>query len=127
MRSDGREVYSRTDYILVSYCRLFQDVAVRYLRHNSDHYMVLGCLRREPTKELTEYLRQACRPPLWHIRRYLGYTSDKIFSDLRTQIPKPPLHDQVRQDWIYDETWAAMDARVTACWEGAHRTIQKLS
>ena len=39
----------------------------------------------------------------------------------------PPMREIVRQDWIYDETWAAMEARVTARQEGAQRTIRQLS
>ena len=42
MGRDGREVWSWADYILRTYHRLFRDVAVRDLQHNSDHYMVLG-------------------------------------------------------------------------------------
>ena len=37
-----REVSSRTDYILGTDCRIFQNVAVRDLQHNFEHYMVLG-------------------------------------------------------------------------------------
>ena len=52
--------------------------------------------------------------------------SDNIFSDLKTQIYKPPLLDCVRRTWIYDETWVAMYNRVNARREGAQRTIRKL-
>ena len=52
VRKYGQEVRSRTDYILGIYYRLFQDVDVRDLQHHSDHYMVLVCLRGDPTKEL---------------------------------------------------------------------------
>ena len=38
----------------------------------------------------------------------------------------PPLREPVRRAWISEETWAAIDARVTARWEGAQRTIRKL-
>ena len=56
MRKYGREVRSQTDYILVTDCRLFQDVAARDPQNNLNYYMVLGCLRGEPPKELTDYL-----------------------------------------------------------------------
>ena len=46
----AREVRSRTDYILEMDLRLFWNVAVRDPRHNSDHYMVLGCLHRAPPR-----------------------------------------------------------------------------
>ena len=74
MRRDGREVQYQTDYILGKYLRLFQDVAIRDPRHNSDHYMVLGCLREEPAKDLTDYLRKAHRFPLWPIHCDLAST-----------------------------------------------------
>ena len=44
MRRDGKEVRSRTVYIIVTDRRLFQDVAVRGPLNNSDYYMVLSCL-----------------------------------------------------------------------------------
>ena len=44
----GREVRSRTDYILGTDIRLFRNVAGRDPQHNSDHYMVLGCLPSTP-------------------------------------------------------------------------------
>ena len=42
MIQEGREVRSRTDYILVTDRILFGNVSIRDPRHNSDHYMVLG-------------------------------------------------------------------------------------
>ena len=44
----GREVRSRTDYILGTDRRLLRNVAVRDPRHNSDQYMVLGCIPSAP-------------------------------------------------------------------------------
>ena len=48
MLRKGREMRSRTDYILGTDSRLFRNVAVRDPRHNSDHYMFLGCLTSAP-------------------------------------------------------------------------------
>ena len=45
MVRQGREVRTWTDYILGSNFWIFQNVAVWDLRHNSDHYIVLGCLK----------------------------------------------------------------------------------
>ena len=63
----GREVRSRTDYILGTDSCLFRNVAVRDPRHNSDHYMVLGCLPSAPPTEHKQYLggrkRWPVRPP----------------------------------------------------------------
>ena len=127
MRRDGLEVRSRTNHILGTDLRLFQDVAVQDPRHNLDHYMVLGCLMGEPAKDLTEYLRKARRLPLRPIRRDLASASEKLFSDLNNNIPNNTLLERVRRAWISDETWADMDARVTSHREGDHRTIRKIS
>ena len=90
--------------------------------------MVLCYMRGELTKELTDYLRKAHRLPFRPIRCDLTSVSDKIFSDLKTQIPKPPpLRERSRQDWMSDGTWETMDTRVTARREGDHITVWKLS
>ena len=44
----GREVRFRTDYILGTDCRLFWNMSVQDPRHNSYHYLVLGCLHSAP-------------------------------------------------------------------------------
>ena len=84
MRRDGGDVWSRTYYILRIDRRLFQDVAIRDPRKNSDHYMVLGCLRGEPVRGLTDYLRKARRFSLLPIHRDLASTSYKLVSDINT-------------------------------------------
>ena len=40
----GQEERSRMDYILEMDHRIFRNVSGREPRHNSDHYLVLGCL-----------------------------------------------------------------------------------
>ena len=45
---EGREVRSQMVYILGTDHRIFWNVSVQDLRHNSDQYMVLGCLRSAP-------------------------------------------------------------------------------
>ena len=52
----GKEVRSRTDYILGTDRRLFLNVSVRDPRHNSYHYIVLGCIRSAPLREKSTYL-----------------------------------------------------------------------
>ena len=52
----GREVRSRTDYILGKDCRLFGNVSVLDPMHNSYHYMVLGCLHSASLREHARYL-----------------------------------------------------------------------
>ena len=67
------------DYIIGTYCRLFQDMPVRDTRNHSDHYMVLGYLRGELVKELTGYLRKARRFSLRPLCHDLASVPDKIF------------------------------------------------
>ena len=50
----GREVRSRMDYILGMDLRLFWNVSVQDPMHNSDHYLILGCLHRTPLREHSE-------------------------------------------------------------------------
>ena len=60
----GREVRSRTNYILGTDHRLFGNVSVRDPRHNSDYYLVLGCLPRASLKEHMWYLEEQKKLPL---------------------------------------------------------------
>ena len=57
MVRQGRVVRSRTDYIMGYDCRIFQNVAVRDLRHNSNHLMVMECLYGASPMEHSRYLR----------------------------------------------------------------------
>ena len=59
-----REVRSRTVYILGTDRRLFWNVSVWDPRHNSDHYMVLGCLHRASLREHSRFLGGRKRLPL---------------------------------------------------------------
>ena len=83
----GREVRSRTDYILGTDRCLFKNVSVRYPLHNSDHYLVLGCLCSAPLREHTEYLGWHTWLSLWHPTT--PTREDKLFAVLRRSIPKP--------------------------------------
>ena len=64
MIREGREVRYWTDYIMGTDLCLFWNVSVRDPRNESDHYMVLGCLRSPPLKEQIKYLRGRKRLPL---------------------------------------------------------------
>ena len=64
MVREGKVVRSWTDYILGIDCPLFWNVSVRDPRHNTDHYMVLGCLHSAPEREHTKYLTGCKRIPL---------------------------------------------------------------
>ena len=94
-------VQSRTDYILGTDRRLFQNVAVRDPRHNTDQYMVLGCLPGAPLAKTKRYQGGtetiACGPAL------CGSTES------RTE--KAP-REARRNDRILAETWRLVDERV---------------
>ena len=87
MRQKGQVVRSRTDYILETDSRLFKNVAVRDPRHNSYHYMVLGCLPSAPLLVTKQYLggqkRWPVRPPTEPSQ------TDTPFAALRRSVPKP--------------------------------------
>ena len=108
----GREVRSRTDYILGTYCRLFCNLSVRYPRHNSDHYMVLGCLLSAPLRYHSSYLggrkQLPLRPPTALTRE------DGIFAVLRRAVPKSQAQDARKNAWILDSTGRLVDERVSA-------------
>ena len=78
-------------------------------------------------KELTFYLQKSLRFPLGSLHRYLASDLDKLFYELKNQIHKTSLHNRVRPAWISDKTWAPINSRVTARWEGSQQTIRKLS
>ena len=98
MRRKGQVVRSRTDYILGTDRRLFRNVYVRDPRHNSDHYMVLGCLTSAPLLETKRYLegrkRWPVRPPTEPSR------PDTLFAALRRAVPKPKPREARRNAWI---------------------------
>ena len=50
MVREGKVVRSRTDYLLGTDRSLFRNVSVRDPRHNTDHFMVVGCLRSAPER-----------------------------------------------------------------------------
>ena len=50
----GKVVRSRMDYILGTDSFLFWNVSVWDPRHNTDHYMVIGCLCSAPDREHTK-------------------------------------------------------------------------
>ena len=67
-------------------------------------------------KDLMGCLRKARLFPLRPLHRDLASEPYKLFSEIKSQIPKPSLCEQVRQALISDETWASIDARLTARW-----------
>ena len=66
---EGMEVRSRTDFNLGTDCRLFSFFSVQDPRHNSDHYMVMGCVHSASLRENARYLGGSKRPPPPHTDR----------------------------------------------------------
>ena len=98
MVSEGKVVWSRTDYILGTDRRLFWNVSVWDPWHNTDNYMVLGCLCRALEREHTKYLMGRKRLPLQPLSdptREYG-----IFAALRRAVPKPHARERRKNGWI---------------------------
>ena len=98
MRRQGQVVRSRTDCILGTDRRLFQNVAVRDPRHNTDHYMVLGCLPGAPLAKTIRYQggqrRWPVAPPEAPSR------VDTLFAALQRSVPKNAPREARRNAWI---------------------------
>ena len=107
----GREVRSRKDYILGTDYRIFWNVSVRDPRHNSDHYLVLGCLCSSPLREHSEYIGMRkwplLQPPTTPMRE------DSLFASLRRAAPKPLAKEARNNMWILAAMWRLVDERVS--------------
>ena len=112
MVREGKVVRSRTNYILGTYQSLFWNVSVRDPRRNTNHYMVLGCLRSDPKREHAKYLlgckNLSLRPPAEPMRE------DGIFAALSRAIPKPRARERRMNNWISKKTWRLVDERLFA-------------
>ena len=112
MIQEGREVRSWTDYIMGTDRRLFGNVSVWDPRHNSYHYMVLGCLHSASSREHNRYLRGCKRLPL---RPPTAPTRDDIiFAALWRTVPNPRAQEARKNVWILATTWILVDKRVSA-------------
>ena len=114
MHWGGRELRSRTNYILGTDCRLLQNVAVGDARHNTYHYLVLVFLRGPAPAAHLQYLRKRkhfpIKPPTTLDRVYC------LFYELRGGITNPPRLEHLHQAWKLPETWCLIDARIVARW-----------
>ena len=113
----GMEVKSRTDYILGTDRHLFWNFSVRDSRHNSDHYLVLGCLWSAPLSKCSECLGRRKRPPLRPPTTPMR--EGGIFAALRRASPKPKARDAHKNAWILETTWRLVNKRVSACQDPA--------
>ena len=107
----GRELRYWTYYILAMDFRLFRNLSVRYPRKNSDHYMILGCLRSTALREPTKYLGRHTRIS---IRLLTTLTIEVgIFAALWRSIPNPKAQEARENAWILADTWRLVDTRVS--------------
>ena len=117
MLRKGRNVWSWTDYILGTDHHLFGNVSVRDPRHNSDHYMVLGCLPSASLTENKQYLggrkKLPLKPPTEPTRE------DGVFAALRRAVPKARAREARQNEWISTEMWRLADKRVSVRWDPA--------
>ena len=112
MVREGKVVRSRTDYILGTYQSIFWNFSVGDPRRNTNHYMVLSCLRSAPEREHAKYLtgrkNLPLQPPIEPTRE------DGIFAALRKAVPKPHAREPRLNELISEETWRLVDERVSA-------------
>ena len=112
MVREGKVFRSRTDYILGTDRSLIWNVSVRDPRHNTNHYMVLGCLCSSNKREHAKYLTGCKKLPLRP--RANPMREGGIFTDLRRSIPKLHARERRMNEWISEDTWRLVDERVSA-------------
>ena len=90
---------------------LFVGSVCARVRHNTNHFMVRGCLRSAPARENAKYLtgqkKLPLQPPTEPTRE------DGIFVALRRAVPKPHGRERRTNEWISEETWRLVDERVS--------------
>ena len=112
MLQKGREVRSRTDYILGTDRCLFGNVSFRDPRHNSYHYIGLGCLHSASLTEHTRYL--GGRKKLFMQPSTEPTREDIVFADLWRSVPKPRAQEAQKNEWTSAETLRLVNERVSA-------------
>ena len=112
MVREGKVVRSWTEYLLGTDRSLFRNVSVRDPRHNTDHFMVVGCLRSAPEREHARYIRGRRKMPLRPSTEPMK--EDGIFAALRRAVPKPHARDRHKSAWISEETWRLVEERFSA-------------
>ena len=96
---------------------------VREPRHNSDQYMVLGCLPSAPLSETNQYLGGRKR---WPVRSPVKPSqTDELFAALRRAVPRPKPREARQNAWILAETWRLIDERVSARRDPRYGTLYR--
>ena len=103
----GRVVRSRTDYLLGTDISIFRNVSAQDPMHNTDHYMVVGHLRRATKQDHARYIKgrrkMLLKPPTEPTRE------DELFEALRRAVTKPHKRERHKDAWISEETWRLSD------------------
>ena len=93
MVKEGKVFRSRADYYLGTNQSFFRNVSIRDPQHNTDRFMVVGCLRSAPEREHTRYIsgrrKLPSQPPTEPTRE------DRIFAALRRAVPRVNLRGDV--------------------------------
>ena len=104
-------MWSQTDCILGTDLRMFQNADARDPRHNTGHYLVLGCLCGATYRDHQQYLGKhthiLLHPP-WSPSQ-----DDAIFALLWKAVTRILTRKRVRNSWILEETLRVMDGRVS--------------
>ena len=124
MQRGGREVSSWTDYIMDTYSHLLQNEAVQDVQHNTEYYLVLGCL--SGAKPAT-HLRYQGKRVHFPIRTPAPPGKvDRMFAKIQGAIPSPPRQERHHTDWISPDTWILIDTRMEAHLQGDQRNSSDL-
>ena len=94
----GKEVRYRTSYILGTDRHLLQNVSVLDPRHNTDHYLLLGCIFGVTQREHQRYLGSHTQLPLYPPK--CPSLEDSIFASLRKAVPNKSVCEHVHASWI---------------------------
>ena len=105
------EVRSWTEYIIGTGRRLLKIYAFQDTRHNSDHYLVLGCLRNVTLKEHRCYFGMCTQIRIRPPRQ--PSCKDNLFASLCKAFPKPLARECPYNYWISEDTWQLINYRVS--------------
>ena len=97
--------------------RIFQNLSAQDPSHNSDHFIVMGCLHGEFPREHSCYIRRRMRLPLQLPGHQTRTWTEHIFAELRHAVPNLDKRVARHNSWILEETWRLIDKRVSARWE----------
>ena len=85
-------------------------MAVWNARHNTDRYLVLGCLHGAASAAHLRYLGKRTRFPIKPRTNSNGV--DSLFAELQGKVPNPPWRERLCQAWISSETWNLINNRI---------------